>query len=132
MKETPFEAYVRQRIRHGTSQDWLRGLDLTYLHRCCITLGASLSGLSSAPLGSLPDEEERRLCELGFTHLIKGPSGLRAALEKAYHHDQSKKPSVGADIGLFYRWLHRVHQDPSLAGLVDTTREYILTPIRHL
>jgi hypothetical protein len=125
MKENHFEAYVRQRIHHGTSQDWLSGLDLTYLHRCCITLGASLSGFSTTPISRLPDEEVRALCELGFKHVIRGPSGLRAALKKAHHHDRSRRPSIGADIGSFYHWLHRAHKDPALASLVDTTRKHI-------
>lgn len=125
MPETPFEAYIRQRIRNGPSKDWLNHLDLTHLHRCCLSLGASLSGHRSVPFLTLPQDEGRRLCELGFKHLIKGPSGLCAALEQSYHKDSSRRPYVSADMGPFYRWLHDVHDDPALLQLVETTRKHI-------
>lgn len=125
MRETSFEAYVRHRVRKGPKQDWLEQLDLTYLHRCCLTLGATLSGRRSVPFINLPRDEGRTLCELGFRHLIQGPSGLCAALEKSYHKDSSKRPYVSADMGPFYDWLHDVHTDPALSHLVDTTRKHI-------
>ncbi|MBT8155165.1 hypothetical protein KMP13_15060 [Epibacterium ulvae] len=125
MRETSFEAYVRQRIRKGPKQDWLEQLDLTHLHRCCVTLGASLSGYHSVPFLNLPPDEARMLCELGFEHLIKGPSGLCAGLEKSYHKDSSRRPYVSSDMGPFYNWLQDVHTDPALSLLVDTTREHI-------
>ena len=125
MQETSFEAYVRQRIRKGAKQDWLEQLDLTHLHRSCMTLGASLSGYGSVPFLNLPRDEGRALCELGFRHLIKGPSGFCAGLEKSYNKERSNRPCAGADMRPFYRWLHDVHTDPALVNLVDTTREHI-------
>lgn len=123
--ETSFEAYVRNRVRKGAQNDWLKQLDLTHLHRCCLTLGASISGLHNVSFLKLSHNKERTLCESGFEHLIEGPAGLRAALSKAIHNDGSTRPYVSTDMGPFYRWLHGVHSDPSLARLVDTTRDHI-------
>ena len=37
-----FETYVRHRVYQGSQDDWLRTLDLTHLHRACLTLGAMI------------------------------------------------------------------------------------------
>lgn len=125
LMETPFETYVRKRVHKGPKKDWLYPLDLTQLHRCCITLGASLAGYKSVPFIKLPKEEDRSLCELGFGYLNKGPLGLRTALEKSFHKDRSKRPYVCSDMGPFYRWLHKFHTDPALTKLVEITRKHI-------
>lgn len=125
LPDTPFEAYVRELVRQGSKQDWLGELGITHFHRACLTLGATLSRCPSDPLLELPREEARALCDLGFRHLRKGPSGLHYALQKSFHKDRSKRPYVCSDMGPFYRWLHSVHTDPVLSDLVDTTRQHI-------
>lgn len=131
--QTTFEIYVRQRIWSGAQDDWLRELDLTQLHRACLTLGVMLTGMPQSNIGALPQHMQRQACERGFTGLSRGRLVLREHIERLRTTTGSSRPNAATDLGAFYRWLQSTHADPALVPVANCVREHVLQeyPITH-
>lgn len=126
LPESRFETYVRTRIWSGPQQgDWLSDLDLTLIHRACLTLGAALQGYKGEMPGDLPMPETRSLCELGFQNLVNSKATFRTTLHKLHNASTTERPYYSADLGPFYHWLREVHADLSLAELVQVVQDHV-------
>lgn len=130
---TDFETYVRHRIWTGAQDDWLRGLDLTQLHRACLSLGVMLAGMPEDDIGRIPQHLQREACQLGLTGLSGGPERLREDIERLRTTSGRSRPNAASDLGVFYRWLQSNHAVPAVADIVTFVREHILKtyPITH-
>lgn len=131
--QTAFEIYVRERIWTGVQDDWLRGLDLTKLHRACLTFGVVLAGMPQGKLVSLPQHMQRSACDHGFKGLSGGPEGLREHIERLRTTEGTSRPNAATDLGVFYRWLQSAHADPAVVDVADCIREHVFKnyPITH-
>jgi len=120
-----FEQYVRERIWVGPQNDWLQDLDLTNLHRTCLTLGGALSGLKGQIPEALPIDVSRSFCDLGLRTLLKGKKGYKAALPDMHRASTAERSYYSADMGPLYHWLRGVQTQSALAGLLQITRQHI-------
>ena len=119
------ETYVRRRLSHGAEKDWLHDLDLTYLHRASLSLGAALYGQTNKRLRDLDPKDMRELAGVGFDRLIAGPEGYRAALEELLRASSAEKPFYTSDLGPHYFWLREVFKDPEMGTMVDIMRDHV-------
>ncbi|MES0827469.1 hypothetical protein [Ruegeria sp. SCP11] len=122
---TRYESYVRDRIRKGEQDDWLRDLGLTALNGACLSLGAAIDGCRGKIANSLVEPEAHQLAELGFSYLAGGPDRLSRALHLLHEESKSDRPYFSTDLGPFYDWLHEVQDDPTLRDILTKTRDHI-------
>jgi len=125
LQEIGFEAYVRERLRHGAAEDWLQHLDLTQLHRASISLGAALCGVKVKRMQDLPATRVREFCETGFQKLVDGPDAYRNALSSLYNSGNTERPYYSADMGVHFRWLREVRNAPEIEVLASIAREHV-------
>lgn len=123
--QTAFERYIRQRIKKGPKDDWLKELDLTQIHRLCLNLGAALEGLKMQAMMTLNSQQERSLCQLGFKYFNAGPDGFKSALKRLHQQSDTERPYYSSDMGPFYQWLREFYDDPTLEPIVDLTCAHI-------
>ena len=122
---TSFETYVRNRIWHGAASDWLQRMDLTQLHRACLTLGVMLSHMPQTDILRLPPQLQREACERGFKGLCSGPLGLWEHLDKLRTKTGASRPYAATDMGVFYAWLQSTHNNPAVVDIADSVRAYV-------
>lgn len=122
---TRYEGYVRDRIRKGEQDDWLRDLGLTALNGACLSLGTAIDGCRGKTANSFVEPEARRLAELGFSYLAGGSDGLSCALHLLHEKSISDRPYFSTDLGPFYDWLHKAQVDPTLRDILTKTRDHI-------
>ncbi|MEM1009631.1 MAG: TniQ family protein, partial [Myxococcota bacterium] len=125
LHETRFERYIRQRIWCGPNDDWLRGMDLTHIHRASLSLGAALEGIRGPVPTDLSVVEEQSLCEIGFQSLADGKEAFKAVLVDLHRASTTERPYYSADMGPFYHWMREVHTQPALAEMVQITRNHV-------
>jgi hypothetical protein len=126
LDQSGFETYVRHRIWNRVQNDWLRGFDLTKLHRACLTLGIMTTGMPQGNIVSLPQHMQRQAYEYGFRGLSSGPEGLREHIEQLRTTKDASRPNAGTDLGVFYRWLQSVHADAAVIDVANCVREHII------
>ena len=127
LQPSAFENYVRRRLSHGAEKDWLQDLDLTYLHRASLSLGAALCGQTDGRLRDLDPKDMREFAGVGFARLIAGPEGYRSALEELLRTGSVDKPFYTSDLGPHYFWLREVFKDPELVTMVDIMRDHVFS-----
>ncbi len=123
--EIGFETYVRERLRNGAAEDWLKELDLTQLHRASVSLGAALCGVKVKRMQDLPETRIRELCQAGFQSLVEGPDAYREALSSLYNSGNAERPYYSADFGVHFRWLREVRNAPEIEVLASVAREHV-------
>lgn len=120
LEASPFEEYIRHRVRQGPQDDWLQPLELVHLHRACLTLGLTISGYQGKRLIDVDRDDERRACDAGFDVLAQGAEGLDEALKMLRSRDRDGRPWFSADLGHFHAWLRTAQDVPALDGLIST------------
>lgn len=125
LDESPFEAYLRERILRGPRDDWLRPLELTHLHRACLTLGLTMTGQTMPNLSAVDHQCERRACDDGFEVLRNGPDALAAAFDRLRGRTRTGRPYFSTDLGTFFAWLRAVQDVTALAEMSSVVRRYV-------
>lgn len=125
LDESPFETCLRDRIHGGPRDDWLRPLELTHLHRACLTLGLMMAGQTMPNLSEVNHECERRACDDGFEVLRNGPDALAAAFDRLRGRARTGRPYFATDLGTFFAWLRTVQDVPALAEMSSVVRRYV-------
>lgn len=125
LDESPFETYLRERIHRGPRDDWLRPLELTHLHRACLTLGLTMAGQTMPNLSEVDRDRERRACDDGFEVLRNGPGALAAALDRLRGQMRTGRPYFSTDLGQFLAWLRTVQDVPALTEMSSAVRRYV-------
>jgi hypothetical protein len=125
LPRTDFEDYVRQRIKGGPQDDWLRTLDLSHLYRASSTLGALIEKVETMALESLPPETLQGICQTGLSCLLEGPIAYKEALSTVYRKNAGERPYYSVDLAQLYKWLRASHDEPGLEAFSNTTREHV-------
>lgn len=125
LDESPFEAYLRERIHIAPRDDWLRSLELTHLHRACLTLGLTMTGQMMPSLSEVDRAYERRTCDDGFEVLRNGPDALAAAFDRLRGRARTGRPYFSSDLGPFFAWLRSVQDVPALTEILSAVRRYV-------
>ena len=134
---TAFEGYVRTRVNYGPQADWLGGLELSQLHGACLTLGATICGMSLANFADVEPELARQVCDEGLGVLSAGPDSLMACMEGLKSRSSARRPYFSTDLGAFYVWLRSAHGEAEVQPIVDcahafAVRNYPMKPKRRV
>ncbi|MFP7675807.1 TniQ family protein [Marivita sp. S0852] len=121
---TAFEGYVRTRINYGPQADWLDGLELSQLHGACLSLGATICGMSLANFADVEPELTRQFCDEGLGVLSTGPGSLMACMEGLKSRSGARRPYFSTDLGTFYVWLRSAHGEAEVQPIVDCVHAF--------
>lgn len=120
-----FESYVRDRIFDGPQADWLKGLELTQLHRACLTLGSAILGGDAKFLFQEPLSRSQRYCDEGLRVLTGGYDSLAKRLEDLRCAPKDQRPYCSRDLGSFYSWLRTAYRNTELVEIADCVRSFV-------